>query len=306
MPALLEAGAVFDEDQYTQAGIKLGQYLQRSFEKDQQLLRIRIDDQLQTPALFEDYAYLANAYLSLFDHTQDNQWLNQAQQLMDLAITLFWDTQVGGFYNAKSSHYLPTQQKEASDGALPGANAIAYQVLGKLKSRTPPTATTVPAYNQLLLDAFAQNINQYPLGHASFVVGINQGFQGALNNIAYSHTGRVRAQVSWSENQQLRVQIDMPVGWHINANQVLQSGLVATQVRLASDQWSITDIHYPKPIAIKLGFSKDKLLVYKEQALIDIQLSRQQAHYTPPQIELSLQACSDQVCLAPETVTLIP
>ena len=28
-----------------------------------------IDDKLQTPALFEDYAYLANAYLALFDQT---------------------------------------------------------------------------------------------------------------------------------------------------------------------------------------------------------------------------------------------
>ena len=57
IPSLLEAGTLFGNDSYTQAGIQLGRYLDQHFQHDGQWFRVRIGDQLQTPALFEDYAY---------------------------------------------------------------------------------------------------------------------------------------------------------------------------------------------------------------------------------------------------------
>ena len=305
IPSLLEAGALFDEARYTAAGIQLGHYLDQHFQQDGQWLRVRIDDQLQTPALFEDYAYLADAYLSLFDHTQDTHWLAGAQQLTQTMINQFWDQQAGGFYSATKSQYLPTQQKEAYDGALPGANAIAYQVLGKLRSRSAANATT-PQYAQPLLKAFATEINQYPLSYGSFVVGLGQQQQGELDSMAYSHTGQVRTQVLPLDQHRLRIRIDLPEQWHINAHQPRQSGLVGTQVRPIGDHWSLSEIHYPEPLSVKLGFSDEALLVYKDLVAIDLQLDNHQERYTPPKIELTLQACTDQVCLAPETLVLMP
>ncbi len=306
IPSLLEAGALFDEARYTEAGIQLGHYLDQYFQQDGQWLRVRIDDQLQTPALFEDYAYLADAYLSLFDHTQDGHWLAGAQQLTQTMIDRFWDQQAGGFYSATKSQYLPTQQKEAYDGALPGANAIAYQVLGKLRSRTAANTTTAPTYAQPLLNAFATEINQYPLSYGSFVVGFRQQQQGELDSMAYSHTGKVRTQVLQLDEQHLRIRIDLPEHWHINAHQPRQSGLVGTQVKSIGDHWSLSEIHYPEPLSVKLGFADEALLVYKGLVAIDIQLTQQSSSYTPPKFELELQACTDQVCLAPETLVLMP
>ncbi|HIG89113.1 MAG TPA: thioredoxin domain-containing protein, partial [Candidatus Thioglobus sp.] len=96
VPSLLEAGEIFNEVKYTQAGLALADYL-TSFNQDNQFYRVSIDNQLQTIALFEDYAYLANAYLSVFDQTNQQIWLDRTIQLVKDMTQKFWDKTQFGF-----------------------------------------------------------------------------------------------------------------------------------------------------------------------------------------------------------------
>ncbi|BAF61458.1 hypothetical protein [Candidatus Vesicomyidisocius calyptogenae] len=82
--SFLNAGEAFNEEKYTKLGINLDNYLHTHFNKNNQLYRVSIDSKLGTLAVFEDYAYLSNAYLSVFDQTNDKKWLDRVITLVNV------------------------------------------------------------------------------------------------------------------------------------------------------------------------------------------------------------------------------
>ena len=55
------------------------------------------------PALQEDYAFLAQGFLALYDETGQPQWLERARELTDTMLGRFWDPVGGGLYMAEPS-----------------------------------------------------------------------------------------------------------------------------------------------------------------------------------------------------------
>ncbi|BBB22451.1 conserved hypothetical protein [Abyssogena phaseoliformis symbiont OG214] len=302
--SLLEAGAVFNEKKYTQLGINLTDYLHTYFNKNNQLYRVLIGSKLGTPALFEDYAYLSSAYLSAFDQTNDKKWLDRVISLVNVMNEKFWDKQRHGFNISNNTKYLSTNQKEGFDGAIPSTNATAYEVLTKLSNRINTDDFKQQAAQ--LLSVFAKQINQNPSGHTSFILGVNNQLNGELNPIQTIYNGRIRVH-SRFHNNQLLINLELQSLWHINSNQPLQAALIATKiVNIDTDHWTINHITYPQDELVDLGFSKEKISIYKGKIQIKVTLTNNAKRYRPPTLQLTLQACSDKVCLAPKTVTIQP
>ncbi len=304
VPSLLEAGSTFNEEQYTQAGLKLANYLQ-TFKQNQTHYRVSIDNKLEAKALFEDYAYLSNAYLSVFDQAHDKAWLDRTIALLSTMNDKFWDKASGGFNMSEGNKYLNVHHKESYDGAMPSSNAIAYQTLIKLNNRADDSAFKQQA--QQLIGAFAQQIEQNPSAYSAFISGFNDAEYGELGSVRYAYNGRVRIQTSKLDNHQLTVNITLQPHWHINSSQPLQDSLIATQIHNEdSNNWHIEKITYPSGKLTQLGFSKEKLSVYEDQVNIKLDLQQRSKDYVPPTLSLTLQACSDKVCLPPTTLTLKP
>ena len=77
------------------------------------------------PAHLDDYAFLAQGLLDLFEAIQQPSYLMHAHELIDLSIELFEDKERGGFYlTAKDGEELLTRPKEIYDGAIPSGNSI--------------------------------------------------------------------------------------------------------------------------------------------------------------------------------------
>jgi len=77
------------------------------------------------PAHLDDYAFLAQGLLDLFEAIQQPSYLMHAHELIDLSIELFEDKERGGFYlTAKDGEQLLTRPKEIYDGAIPSGNSI--------------------------------------------------------------------------------------------------------------------------------------------------------------------------------------
>jgi len=305
IPSLLEAGKIFNEDRYTKAGIKLAQYLHGHFNHNDQLYRVSTHNQPETKALFEDYSYLANAYLSVYDHTNNNIWLNRAIQLVEIMNRQFWDTEQFGFNLTNANKYINANHKESFDGAIPSANAIAYNVLIKLNNRTTHKEYGVQA--EQLLTTFANEINQDPINHSSFVSGLNNKTRGEIANITYAYNGRIHIDTQKNKHNQVVIKLTLAPLWHINSHQPLQKSLIATKVVNNDEKnWSIKQVSYPQGGLVELGFSKEKISVYKDQVAIKIDLVNHANDHILPTLDLSLQACSDKVCLPPTTVTLKP
>lgn len=304
IPSLLEAGEVFSKEKYTDAGLALANYLEL-FNKNNQLYRVSINSKLETNALFEDYAYLANAYLSVFDQTHEKIWLNRTVQLVNIMNDKFWDKERFGYNMTNNNKYLNARYKESYDGAIPSTNGIAYQVLVKLNNRT-----VEPSFIQRagqLLAAFSTDINQDPYSYSSFILGFNNATFTEVANIQYAYQGRIRVQTQTLKNNEIAINLDLNPLWHVNSNQPLQDSLIATKVNnIDVEHWTITKASYPKGKLAKLGFSKDKISIYKDQVSIKLSLSQRSKDYVNPSLSLTLQACSDKVCLPPTTLTLKP
>ena len=286
---LLKALVITSEidNKYLLTARNLADFLLDNFYQNN-LKRVQIDNQTSQPAIFEDYAYFADGLIDLYDTSNDEKYLINAQKLIDEAINNFWDKQNFGFKISNNKRI--SNNKEIYDGAIFSANGVAYGVLNKLSTRIQDTK-----YQQLaqqLLSSFSAQINQAPSAHASIVKNYSDKQQSALTKTVYAYDGKIKIQ---SSNN--KVILDIEKGWHINANKVLQKGLTTTQ--LSSNNLKTVD--YPTAKLINLGFSKDKLAVYDEKITLNFLLKDKK--FTIAQ--LNLQACSDKVCLPQQQIKLI-
>ena len=77
-------------------------------------------------AFAEDYAFLIQGLLDLYEATCEISWLQWADLLQKKMNELFWDEAQGGYFSsAAGDPYLLLRMKEDYDGAEPSANSVA-------------------------------------------------------------------------------------------------------------------------------------------------------------------------------------
>ncbi len=296
----IKAGVILNDDKYINTASKTLKFLQ-SFKQNGQLKRVLLGNQYNTDALLEDYGYLINLHLDLYDYSLDNNYLKQAKELMNTAITEFWDKEYYGFFDTKAK-YLYVKLKNADDGAIPSANAVIFIALTRLLLRD--NDNNYQEYADKLVTAFSQNIASNPQYYSIMIIGLNNLSQSELGIRQWLYKGKISAKLS-KINNVYKLNINMADGYHINSNKPLQKDLIATSIEnLDSKNWQITNISYPKAEYQKLAFSKDKLEVYTKDIALELNLVQKSKTYTKPKLKLTLQACNDTVCLAPVSTEL--
>lgn len=129
-----QAARVLRRDDYLAAAIKATEFVLNVNRKDGRLLRSYKNGQARFNAYQEDYAYLIDALIALYEATFQTKWLLEARSLTNLMIDQFWDKEEGGFFFTSNDHEsLITRSKEYSDNATPSGNSIAVDALLKLK-----------------------------------------------------------------------------------------------------------------------------------------------------------------------------
>jgi uncharacterized protein YyaL (SSP411 family) len=77
----------------------------------------------------DDYAFLQEAQLDLYESTYEPKYLQRALDLDKEMIRLFWDEKKKGYFftgsDQKDAHRLLTRTKEAYDGVIPSGNSVA-------------------------------------------------------------------------------------------------------------------------------------------------------------------------------------
>src|SRR5262249_8725957 len=77
-------------------------------------------------AYLEDYSYLIDALVSLYEATFETHWIESALDLARVVLEQFWDESEGGFYFTGRDHEaLITRTKDLLDNATPSGNAMA-------------------------------------------------------------------------------------------------------------------------------------------------------------------------------------
>ena len=128
-----EAGAALERQDYLDAAVRNANFLLETMRPEGKLLRTYRAGQAKLPGYLEDYSFVADGLLALYEATFDQRWLDESISLADRMIELFWDDAVGGFYDTSAEHdQLVVRPRDVLDNAQPCGGSVATDVLLKL------------------------------------------------------------------------------------------------------------------------------------------------------------------------------
>jgi uncharacterized protein YyaL (SSP411 family) len=137
MASFAEAGVVLDRPDYTDAARRNAEFVLANLRQNGMLLRTWKDGRAKFNAYLEDYAFLAEGLLTLFETTGESRWLHETLALTERMIEEFWDNEGGGFFfTGKSHENLIVRSKDYFDNATPSGNSVATIVLLRLAALT--------------------------------------------------------------------------------------------------------------------------------------------------------------------------
>ena len=297
--AFVLAARELDREDYLQAAIKAGhQIWSKAWSQQHQLRRIILRDHASIDAGLEDYAYLGESYLYLFDATGEGLWKSRAKLIADVMVENFWDPDQGGFFLAQVHPDEPSiaRPKSPADGAIASGNAVALNLLvklfqrgGELKYRQRITET---------IKAFSGLIQSSPANFSYMLIGVDNYNEGSVESVQFSRGGHVKAVARLNESGRFEIDLSIAPKWHINAHKVHQADLIPTRIETRGNSWILDQIDYPRGMTRQLGFQTSPLNLYEDRILISGVVK--QAALTALPLALHIQACNDELCLPPE------
>jgi len=165
-----DAYAVFNEPLFLQAALKNAKWLlKKQTKKDGGLYHTYKKGTSKIDGFLDDYAFVIDAYLTLYEVTFSEDWLTEAQNLTDYAIQHFEDTTSGMFYyTSNSSSVLIARKMEINDNVIPASNSQMANVLFKLGTIKNNSAY-VEKSKQMLANVY-DKMYSYPSGYSNWAI----------------------------------------------------------------------------------------------------------------------------------------
>jgi uncharacterized protein YyaL (SSP411 family) len=182
--AFAKAGAVLDRPEYAAAAARAADYLLTHLRAaDGRLFRTAAAG---TPpkidAYLEDYAFLIEALVDLYEATYAPRWLRVADELAGVMVERFADPQAGGFFTTPAGQDdLIARLKDLHDGSTPSGNAMAVTALLRLAELTGETRWRDEAERGLR--AFRGVMEQHPLASGQMLLALDF-FLGPVQEVA--------------------------------------------------------------------------------------------------------------------------
>ena len=136
--ALADAGAVLEDEHYLDAASQAADFvLTRMCDANGRLLRTWKDGEGRLNAYLEDYAYVVEALLTLYEASWEPRWFTAARETADTMIERFADDERGGFFDTSDDHeQLVARRKSLDDNPIPSGNSSAAFGLLRLAALT--------------------------------------------------------------------------------------------------------------------------------------------------------------------------
>jgi hypothetical protein len=136
--ALAQAAPVLNNPDYLRAATRAADFiLTRMRAPDGRLLRTYSTGSApKLNAYLEDYAYLIDALVSLYEASFEPRWIEWAYSLTDIMIREFWDQSGGFFFTGVSHEALIARNKDLQDSSVPSGNGMAATALLRLARLT--------------------------------------------------------------------------------------------------------------------------------------------------------------------------
>jgi len=170
--AMAKGYQVLRDSRYLEAARRSAQFLQSRLYSDGTLHRRYRDGEVRYAGTLEDYAFVIQGLLTLYEADFQARWVTWALDLQRIQDARFWDEAQGGyFYTPTDAADLLVRTREFTDGALPNPNAIAALSLMQLSALTLEPALKAKA--ERVFQAAGKPLEQYPGAFAQLLIAID-------------------------------------------------------------------------------------------------------------------------------------
>ena len=125
LKSYIDAYNVFDNKKYLEIALQNARFINTKIKlPDNRLYRNYKNGKASINAFLDDYAFTIGAFISLYQTTFDEKWLEDAKQLADYTIAHFYDNTSGMFYYTSDvDPELIARKMEVSDNVIPASNS---------------------------------------------------------------------------------------------------------------------------------------------------------------------------------------
>ncbi len=130
---LARASRILEEPRFGEAAARAADFILSNMVRDGRLMRSWRQGRVQIGGYLDDYAFLIEALLNLYEATFETRWLDAAERLNEGVRRHFRDDEAGGFYFTPDDVAAALVRfKDAHDGAVPAGNSVQLMNLLRL------------------------------------------------------------------------------------------------------------------------------------------------------------------------------
>lgn len=155
---LCDAYRYIGDERFLDAALKNMQFIENELTEKTTLFRSFKNKRSNTRGFLDDYAFVIQACISLYQVTFNEYWIKRAEALTSFTLEQFFDNEDGFFFfTSKDSEELIARRKEIFDNVIPSSNSVMVQNLFRLgtildneKWKQTAEAATMPISHLIL------------------------------------------------------------------------------------------------------------------------------------------------------------
>ena len=160
------AARAFERDDFRGLAIRNAGFLSREMVRDGRVMRSHKQGVTRIQGYLEDHAAVALGFLSVYELTFDDRWIERARAIADAMMEWFWDDASGRFFDtASDAEQLITRPRDVTDNAMPSGTSLAVDLLLCLSELEHGTGYRTRA--RVALESLVEPMVRYPaaFGH---------------------------------------------------------------------------------------------------------------------------------------------
>ena len=174
--AYARAAQVLDEPRYLEIATRAAKFLRTNLyeEKSKLLYRNYRGGRSDIEAFADDYAFVIQSLLDLYEASFDVAWLKLAAQLQETQDRLFYEQKNGAYFSTSGKdESVFLRMKDDNDGAEPAASSIAALNLLRLSQFRDDPAAAGAERARKTIDAFTTTLSHFPSAMPQMLVALD-------------------------------------------------------------------------------------------------------------------------------------
>lgn len=165
----IDAYKTFNNQEYLDIALRNAEFLAKNqLQNNGALFHNYKDGKSTINGFLEDYAFTIEAFISLYQVTLDEKWLNLSKEMTDYSILNFFDEEKHMFYfTSKEDPVIVSRNFEYRDNVIPASNSVMAKNLYKLSKYFDE-----PRFNEIskqMLKNVLAEVESYPSGFSNWL-----------------------------------------------------------------------------------------------------------------------------------------